>query len=148
MEQYYILRLGKELYQQVTKLRNQLFSDWGHTGFQSLEPCIFLGPKGTDEPVGYVTRPPLPLQTNTSAVFKDNILFLPIEGNPFEQIRRELRTTFPVDGIYLGSDNIQLEKEPIIIKDVRFAVLSVETNGNLTTWSISSEKRLDSGRGR
>ncbi len=91
--------------------------------------------------------PHLPLATLSAASYQEGHLHIPpIQGTPFAQIREQLGTNYPYDGIYLGEIDTTFPVEPIIIKDVSLAILTIQRDGELITWNVSLEKHLDSGR--
>ncbi|MDN5334601.1 hypothetical protein DYP60_06120 [Sphaerochaeta halotolerans] len=146
MENYYILRLGKELRRNLKLFRDGLYKQYGEPSLLTLEACIILGPVDKQDTLPFVDCPPLPLTTLDTTSYKNGHLHLPIPGTPFAQIRKQLGTDYPYDGVYLGEIETTLSVDPIIIKDLSLAMLSIQREGALITWNVSLEKHLDSGR--
>ncbi len=146
MDTYYILRLGKELRRNLKLFRDSLYKQHGDPGFLTLEACIILGPADKQEALPFLDCPPLPLSTLDTTSYQYGHLHLPIPSTPFTQIREQLGTDYPYDGIYLGEIDTTFPVEPIIIKDVSLAILTIQREGELITWNVSLEKHLDSGR--
>ena len=146
MENYYILRLGKELRRNLKLFRDSLYKQYGNPSLLALEACIILGPADKQEALPFVDCPHLPLSTLGAASYQYGHLYLPIPGTPFTKIREQLGTNFPYDGIYLGELDTAFPVEPIMVKDVSLAILTIQREGELITWNVSSEKHLDSGR--
>ncbi len=147
MESFYILRLAKELQRELNKLRNELYALCPDPSLFALEPCIILGKAGDGNSIGYVPCPKLPLLCLGELRYSDNHLYIPVEETALAPLRSELDTSFPYSGIYLADVEIQRTIEPIIIKDLWFALLTIQEEGALKLWRVSSEKHLDSGKG-
>ena len=60
---------------------------------------------------------------------------------------RECNTSWPRSGIYLGEGKTKRNVAGVTIKYLSFAILNVESDGELVRWRISEERHLDSGRG-
>ncbi|MGH0054428.1 MAG: hypothetical protein ACQ5SW_13645 [Sphaerochaetaceae bacterium] len=148
MEHFYILRLSKELRRNLKTYRDSLYAQYGHPDFLSLEPCIILGPTSEKEQTPFVDCPSLPLTTENKSSYHQGMLYLPIPDNPFARLREQLGTTYPFDGIYLGTKETTLTVDPIRITDVRLAILTIQRDEDLMLWEFSAEKHLDSDRGR
>lgn len=143
MESYYILRLGKELRTKLVKIRTALFEKSGQSSFCCLEPCIILGSCDAFAPLPHVPCPPLPIPVQGALQYKEGILFLPIERELLLPLRSALGTDYPVSGIYLGSDHVQLPMENFFVNSVSLAILTVERKADLTLWNVLSERHLE-----
>lgn len=148
MESFYILRLAKELQRELNKLRHELYTLCPEASLFSLEPCIILGNADNTTRIGHIPCPELPLVCEPSLRYSHHHLYLPINEAALAPLRKALGTSYPYSGIYLADVEIQHTIEPIIIKDLWFALLTIQEEGALKLWRVSSEKHLDSGKGR
>jgi len=148
MDSLYILRLPKELQRELGKLRSNLYAHHPDPSFLALEPCIMLGEAADGKTLGYLPCPELPLVSHGELQYANHHLYIPIDEALLAPLRNELGTSFPYSGIYLGEIDVQQKIEPVVIKDLWIAELSIQTEGDLKLWRVSSEKHLDSGKGR
>ena len=148
MESLYILRLPKELQRELGKLRSELYALHPDPSFQALESCIILGKAKDGDSIGYVTCPKLPLVSLGELRYTDHHLYIPVDESALAPLRSELDTSYPYSGIHLGDIEVQHTMEPVVIRDLWIAMLTIQEEGDLKLWRVSSEKHLDSGKGR
>ncbi|MEA4861428.1 MAG: hypothetical protein VB127_13150 [Sphaerochaeta sp.] len=148
MESLYILRLAKELQRELNKLRSELYALCPDPSFYALEPCIILGSTDEIESNAHIPCPELPLTCERELRYSHHHLHIPVDDAALSPLRKALGISYPYSGIYLADVEIQRTIEPVIIKDLWFALLTIHEEGALKLWRVSSEKHLDSGKGR
>ena len=145
MQRFFILRLDKDLRANLERERTAIYRETGDSSFFTFEPCIILGPVKGPIPA-FVPCPPLPLVTG-SDVWEQGTLHLPVEAEALKEIRDACNTSWPKSGISLGEGKTKGTVAGVTIKYLSFAILNVESDGELVRWRISEERHLDSGRG-
>ena len=144
MQDYYILRLHKDLRIALEKERNRLYALCGDRSLLTWEPCIILGP-ATGKTAQFIPSPPLPVIVEGRARYANGILHLPLaDSTVLDRTRESLRTSWPIHGIFLGTVDIEYERANLAVGSLSFAVM--ETTA--TSWRIGRERRLHSDRYR
>ena len=144
MQDYYILRLHKDLRIALEKERNRLYAMCGDRSLLAWEPCIILGPDSGNV-ARIIPSPPLPVIVKGAAQYTNGILHLPLaDPAVLDRTRESLQTTSPIHGIFLGTVDIEYERTDLALRSLSFAIL--ETTA--TFWRIGQERRLHSGKYR
>ena len=140
MQDYYILRLHKDLRIALEKERNRLYALCGDRSLLTWEPCIILGP-ATGKTAQFIPSPPLPVIVSGTARYTNGILHLPLaDSTALDRTRESLQTSWPIHGIFLGTVDIEYERAELALRSLSFAVM--ETTGS--SWRIGRERRLHS----
>lgn len=144
MQDYYILRLHKDLRIALEKERNRLYAMCGDRSLLAWEPCIILGPDSGNV-ARIIPSPPLPVIVKGAAQYTNGILHLPLaDPAVLDRTRESLQTTSPIHGIFLGTVDIEYERADLALRSLSFAIL--ETTA--TSWRICQERRLHSDKYR
>lgn len=142
MQNYYILRLHKDLRIALDKERDRLYAMCGDSSLLKWEPCIILG-SATEHVTHIIPSPPMPLTVEGATRYTDGILHLPLKDpTALEKTRDSLETAWPISGIFLGTVDLEYSRAELLLRSLSFAVL--ETTAS--SWRIGPERRLHSGK--
>ena len=142
MQDYYILRLHKDLRIALEKERNRLYAMCGDRSLLAWEPCIILGPDSGNV-ARIIPSPPLPVIVKGAAQYTNGILHLPLADPAVLDRTREF-SNHVADSWHFQAPWTSNTNGRTALRSLSFAIL--ETTA--TSWRICQERRLHSDKYR